>query len=53
MKTIIENTTKGFSEKLSCLMLSSVVPNSLYHKGYHCSPELPLPFVSIASQKTL
>jgi hypothetical protein len=23
----------------------------LYPPGYHCSPELPLPFVSIASQK--
>ena len=32
-------------------MPSWVVPHSLYPKGYHCSPELPLPFVSVASQK--
>ena len=32
-------------------MPALVVPHSLYPKGYHCSPELPLPFVSVASQK--
>jgi hypothetical protein len=28
-----------------------VVPHELYPKGYHCDPKLPLPFLSIASQK--
>jgi hypothetical protein len=28
-----------------------VVPHSLYPAGYHCNPEQPLPFISIASQK--
>jgi hypothetical protein len=32
-------------------MIGFVVPKSIYPKGYHCSPELPLPFLSIASQK--
>jgi len=32
-------------------MIGYVVPHSIYPKGYHCSPELPLPFISIASQK--
>ena len=28
-------------------MPSWVVPHSTYPKGYHCSPELPLPFLRI------
>ena len=51
MKTVRENIPKGFSEELSYGMPAWVVPHSLYPKGYHCSPELPLPFVSIASKK--
>ena len=51
IETIRENIPKGFSEELSYGMPAWVVPHSLYPKGYHCSPELPLPFVSIASQK--
>ena len=51
MKTVRENIPKGFSEELSYGIPAWVVPHYLYPKGYHCSPELPLPFVSIASQK--
>ena len=51
MKTVRENIPKGFSEELSYGIPAWIVPHSLYPKGYHCSPELPLPFVSIASQK--
>ena len=32
-------------------MPSWVVPHSTYPKVYHCSPELPLPFLSVASRK--
>ena len=32
-------------------MAGYLVPHSLYPAGYHCSPELPLPFISFASQK--
>jgi uncharacterized protein YdhG (YjbR/CyaY superfamily) len=42
---------KGFVEQMSYGMIGYVVPHSLYPAGYHCSPELPLPFLSIASQK--
>jgi hypothetical protein len=28
-----------------------VIPHSLYSDGYHCTPELPLPFINVASQK--
>jgi len=51
MKTVRENIPKGFSEELSYGIPAWVVPHSLYPKGYHCSPELPIPFVSVASQK--
>ena len=32
-------------------MIGYVVPHSIYPKGYHCDPKLPLPFMNIASQK--
>jgi hypothetical protein len=32
-------------------MIGFVVPHSIYPDGYHCDPKLPLPFISIASQK--
>jgi len=32
-------------------MIGFVVPHEIYPQGYHCSPELPLPFVNIANQK--
>src|SRR5574343_1995259 len=45
------NLPKGFEEQMSYGMIGFVVPHSIYPKGYHCTPELPLPFLSIASQK--
>ena len=52
LKHIInENLPKGFEEVLSYGMIGFVVPHSLYPKGYHCNPKLPLPFINIASQK--
>ena len=48
---INKNLPKGFEEQISYGMIGWVVPHSTYPKGYHCSPELPLPFLSIASQK--
>jgi uncharacterized protein YdhG (YjbR/CyaY superfamily) len=50
-KVILKNLPKGFSEEMSYGMIGYVVPFSLYPNGYHCSPELPLPFMNIASQK--
>ena len=32
-------------------MPAFVVPKSIYPNGYHCAPELPLPFINLASQK--
>lgn len=50
-QTILDNLPKGFEETMSYGMIGYVVPHSIYPEGYHCTPELPLPFMSIASQK--
>src|SRR5687767_10617977 len=47
-----EHLPEGFSEVMSYGMISYVVPHSLYPAGYHVDPKQPLPFVSIASQKS-
>jgi len=52
LRTVIKkNLPKGFKEVMSYGMIGYVVPHSLYPAGYHCTPELPLPFLNIASQK--
>lgn len=48
---IVENLPEGFEETMSNGMVAFVVPHSMYPAGYHCNPKLPLPFLSIASQK--
>ena len=50
-ETILKNLPKGFEEEMSYGMLGYVVPHSLYPAGYHVNPDLPLPFINIASQK--
>ncbi|HET8839705.1 MAG TPA: DUF1801 domain-containing protein [Flavobacteriaceae bacterium] len=50
-ETILTNLPVGFSEEMSYGMIGYVVPKTLYPNGYHCDPKLPLPFLSIASQK--
>ena len=52
-KIINQNIDKGFSEEINYGMIDWVVPHSLYPDGYHCNPKLPLPFLSIASQKKI
>ncbi len=48
---IKKNLPKGFKETMSYGMIGYVVPHKIYPDGYHCKPELPLPFVNLASQK--
>lgn len=50
-EVINANLPKGFDERISYGMVGWVVPHSAYAPGYHCDPKLPLPFLSIASQK--
>ena len=52
MRQAIKKTLpKGFEEVMCYGMLGYVVPHTLYPKGYHCDPKLPLGFISLASQK--
>ena len=48
---INENLSKGFIEGMGYGMISYHIPHSVYPDGYHCTPELPLPFMNLASQK--
>ena len=49
--TILQHIPAGFEEVMGYGMITYVVPKSIYPDGYHCDPKLPLPFVSVASQK--
>ena len=49
---IRQNLPEGFEEQMSYNMIGYVVPKRIYPAGYHANPELPLPFVNIASQKS-
>ncbi|MCB0478684.1 MAG: DUF1801 domain-containing protein [Crocinitomicaceae bacterium] len=46
------NLPEGFEETMSYNIPGWVVPKSIYPQGYHCKPNPPLPFLSIASQKS-
>jgi hypothetical protein len=48
---ILKNLPKGFEEGIQYGMIGYFVPHSIYPDGYHCDPKIPLPFMSIASQK--
>ena len=50
-EVIKENLPPGFIETMSYGMIGYVVPHSIYPSGYHCNPELALPFMNLASQK--
>ena len=50
-EAIFQNLPEGFEEVVNYGMLGYVVPHSIYPMGYHCDPKLPLPFMSLASQK--
>ena len=50
-KVINDNLPKDFEEGMIYKMIGYYVPHSVYPDGYHCSPEIPLPFMSFASQK--
>lgn len=50
-ETILSNLPEGFEERMSYGMIGYVVPHSIFPAGYHCDPNLPLPFINIANQK--
>ena len=51
MLTIEENLPQGFEKSIDRHFLVYSVPISTYPKGYHVTPNTPLPFLSIAAQK--
>ena len=51
-KKINEHIPAWFEECINYGMPSRVIPHTLYPDGYHCDPSLPLPFISLASQKS-
>jgi hypothetical protein len=50
-RTILDHLPLGFEETLSYGMIGYVVPHSIYPKGYHVDPSLPLGLMAIAKQK--
>lgn len=50
-ETIRDNLPTGFEEGIGYKMIAYYVPQSKYPAGYHCDPQVPLPFINIASQK--
>ncbi len=50
-KVILANLPQGYQECMSYGMIGYVVPHSIYPRGYHCDPKLPLPFANLGSQK--
>jgi hypothetical protein len=48
---ILQHLPPGFEEIIGYGMIGYVVPHSLYPKGYHADPKLPLPFMNLASRK--
>ena len=51
IKVVEENIPVGYAKKMNYSMPSFVIPHSIYPAGYHVTPDLPLPFIGIASQK--
>lgn len=51
LRKICLKELKGFEETMGYGMISYVVPLKTFPKGYHTTPNTPLPFLSIASQK--
>lgn len=49
--TIGDYLPKGFEENTSYGMVGWGIPLEKYPPGYHCTPGLPLPFISLAFQK--
>lgn len=50
-ETILNHLPKGFEEGIQYGMIGYSVPHKIYPDGYHCDPKIPLPFMSLASQK--
>ena len=50
-ETVSQNLPLGFREQFSYGMIGWSIPLETYPPGYHCTPNTPLPFINLASQK--
>ena len=50
-KVIRDNLDSDYEEGMQYGMIGYYVPHRVFPAGYHCNPQQPLPFASIASQK--
>lgn len=50
--TVNDNLPQGFKQGVSYGMIGWNVPLETFPAGYHCTPGSPLPFMSVASQKS-
>ena len=51
-QVVLQNLPNGFEEGMQYGMIAYYVPHRVFPAGYHCDPRQPLPFASIASQKS-
>ena len=49
---ILTSVDDGIEEVMSYGMIGYHVPLRIYPSGYHCDPKVPLPYMSLASQKS-
>lgn len=51
VETIFEHLPKGFQQQMTYGMIGWNIFLETYPDGYHCTPNTPLPFINVASQK--
>ncbi|MEO7453323.1 MAG: DUF1801 domain-containing protein [Fimbriimonadales bacterium] len=52
LRTVVKkNLPKGVEEGICYGIIGYFVPHSIYPDGYHCDPEMPLPYGGIAMRK--
>ena len=51
IKTVEDNIPLGYVKIMNYSMPSFVISHAIYPAGYHVTPDLPLPFIGVASQK--
>lgn len=49
-EVILKNLPEGFEEVIGYGMLGYGVRHSIYPNGYHCEPNVPLPYINLASE---
>ena len=51
-EVILKNLDTQYEEGMQYGMIGYYVPHKVFPAGYHCDPKQPLPFASLASQKS-